>query len=425
MRLTAVVYSTHIGNAFRQVWKVQQKRKILEYGVKEKLEAKGLQVVDAVDFLNLKRPVPSILPKLKSQPDEKLIDDFLLPKSLKKDHTHPDWHDEPGHVYHDHCWLLTGLHEAQHISKTFVSNNLPDRITSFKSKLPEEVHKQVQQAILNAHVLDALQVKLPKDIDIKRPGWNYPRVYGLPRWRRNVQLISKMFHTADSTLAGQNIDATQQQFTSQIMIRALLTLEGRPSVFEARQNTLVFGKKPLQPYLDGEVKAEQLSKPLPDIYPLNRTISLHGKNIYRMEHKFPVRQGAPFDRLTMGVFYINKPFIKTSGTQLEARLLLHAFTVAAAHAQQLYGKDVKDLPEPVTINCMQTDSRNFYFACFQLHSLDLDSSKATSNLFWIEDAQPMFTKCDYVDNQPVLEGYNPQVLETLMALYKSQMAAAV
>lgn len=95
-----------------------------------------------------------------------------------------------------------------------------------------------------------------------------------------------MFHTADSTLAGQNIDVTKQQFTSQIMIRAPLTLEGRPSVFEARQNTLVFGKKPLQPYLDGEVKAEQLSKPLPDIYPLNRTISLHGKNIYRMEHKF-------------------------------------------------------------------------------------------------------------------------------------------
>jgi large subunit ribosomal protein L37 len=85
-------------------------------------------------------------------------------------------------------------------------------------------------------------------------------------------------------------------------------------------------------------------------------------------------------------------------------------------------KDVKDLPEPVTINCMQTDSRNFYFGCLQLHSLDLDSSKVANNLFWIEDPQPMFTKCDYVDNKPVLEGYNPQVLETLMALYKSQMA---
>ena len=151
----------------------------------------------------------------------------------------------------------------------------------------------------------------------------------------------------------------------------------------------------------------------------------------------------------MAIFFLNQPFIRTNGTKLEGRLLLHAFTVAAAHAQQRYGvrfdqknhqnviimtffvcvdvvvhlqKDVKDLPEPVTINCMQTDSRNFYFGCLQLHSLDLDSSKVANNLFWIEDPQPMFTKCDYVDNQPVLEGYNPQVLETLMALYKSQMA---
>jgi hypothetical protein len=53
----------------------------------------------------------------------------------------------------------------------------------------------------------------------------------------------------------------------------------------------------------------------------------------------------------MGVFYINKPFIKTSGTQLEARLLLHAFTVAAAHAQQLYGVRFYFLFffEPITI----------------------------------------------------------------------------
>lgn len=167
----------------------------------------------------------------------------------------------------------------------------------------------VSRAILNAHLLDALQVKLPKAVDIKRPGWNYPRVYGLPRWRRkyssisnwasetqfiftclslyySVQLLNKMFHTIDATLVAQNIDVTQQQLTSEITIRAPMTLEGKQSLFETRQNLLVFGKDPLQPYLGGEVKAELLSKPLPDIYPLNRTISLHKTNIYRMESKF-------------------------------------------------------------------------------------------------------------------------------------------
>jgi len=95
-----------------------------------------------------------------------------------------------------------------------------------------------------------------------------------------------MFHTIDATLVAQNIDVTQQQLTSEITIRAPMTLEGKQSLFETRQNLLVFGKDPLQPYLDGEVKAELLSKPLPDIYPLNRTISLHKHNIYRMESKF-------------------------------------------------------------------------------------------------------------------------------------------
>lgn len=99
---------------------------------------------------------------------------------------------------------------------------------------------------------------------------------------------------------------------------------------------------------------------------------------------------------------------------------LHQLTFFLFVEQQ---KDVKELPEPVTINCIQTDSRNFYFGCLQLHSLDLDSSQAAHNMFWVEGPQPLFTKCDYVDNKPVLEGYNPEVLETLMALYKSQTVA--
>lgn len=90
----------------------------------------------------------------------------------------------------------------------------------------------------------------------------------------------------DLALANQNIDVTQQQFTSEISVKAPLTLDGQPSLFEIRQNQLVFGKKPLQPYVDGEIKAELLSNPLPSIYPLSRSISIHERNIYRREHKF-------------------------------------------------------------------------------------------------------------------------------------------
>ncbi|KAI9551587.1 hypothetical protein GHT06_021920 [Daphnia sinensis] len=423
MRFTIVVQAQHIGNAFKQIWKVQHKRKVLDFGLREQIEAKGTKVVDAVEFLNVKRVIPSILPQ-ETEGRDLVISEILIPKPREQNHTHPDWHDQPCRIYNDHSSLFTGIDEGLHVAKTcLVANNLPDRVLSFKAEVPKETHERMQRAILSAHSLDALQEKLPREVNIKRPGWSFPRSYGLPRWRRNVQLVNKMFHTMDLALANQNVDVTQQQFTSEISVKAPLTLDGQPSLFESRQNQLVFGKKPLQPYVDGETKAELLSKPLPSIYPLSRSLSIHERNIYRREHKFPVQQGAPFDQLTMAIFFINKPFMKYTGTQVQGRLLLHSFSAAAAYAQQRYGKDVKELPEQLTINCVQTDSRNFYFGCFQLHSLDLDSSEAAHNLFWVEGPQPMFAKCDYVNNQPVLEGYNPEVLETLMALYKSQTVA--
>lgn len=147
----------------------------------------------------------------------------------------------------------------------------------------------------------------------------------------------------------------------------------------------------------------------------------------------------------MVVFHFNKPFIKENENQQLGRFLVHTFGVAAAYAKRLYGvillqhippihpllilfylneqKDVIDLPEPLTINAIQTDSRNFSYGCLQLHSLNLDGDNAAAkNVAWLQQPQSLFVKCDYVDGKPVLEGYNPQVFETLMAVYSSSIS---
>jgi large subunit ribosomal protein L37 len=86
-------------------------------------------------------------------------------------------------------------------------------------------------------------------------------------------------------------------------------------------------------------------------------------------------------------------------------------------------KDVIDLPEPLTINAIQTDSRNFSYGCLQLHSLNLDGDDAAArNVAWLQEPQSLFLKCDYVDGKPVLEGYNPKVFETLLAMYSSSIS---
>lgn len=75
-----------------------------------------------------------------------VISDKLIPKPYEQDHTHPDWHDKPCRMYHDHTSLFAGLDEGLHVAKTcLVANNLPDRVLSFKEKASEEIHHRIQQ----------------------------------------------------------------------------------------------------------------------------------------------------------------------------------------------------------------------------------------------------------------------------------------
>jgi large subunit ribosomal protein L37 len=76
---------------------------------------------------------------------------------------------------------------------------------------------------------------------------------------------------------------------------------------------------------------------------------------------------------------------------------------------------VKDLPEPVTVQCVQTDGRLFHFAVLQLNTLDLDGTEGKKNIFWMLPRIPLFSSCMYVKGRPLLEGYNSEVFLRLLA----------
>jgi Mitochondrial 28S ribosomal protein S30 (PDCD9). len=77
--------------------------------------------------------------------------------------------------------------------------------------------------------------------------------------------------------------------------------------------------------------------------------------------------------------------------------------------------DVKELPEPVTLQCVQTDGRLFHFAVFQLNTLDLDDVEGKKNIFWMLPRIPLFSSCMYVKGKPLIEGYSPEVFSRLLA----------
>jgi len=393
MKITSVLFSEHLGNAFKRHWKVQSQRQVFEYGNRQQLESKGVHILDAAQVFsadqNQAKPQLAKLSKV-----QYLSDKPLKPKVVANDSTHPDWHDEPCRVFHNHSNLVCGLDQGLNLVKTgLVANELPDRINQLQSTLSTETHTKVQKAVLDAHVFDSLQVKLPKKIDVSRPGWNHRREYGIPKWRRNHQLLAKLMHITDTTLAKQGANVLQSQFINEVKIKTPLKLNEGSLLFDLNVSHLLFNKKPLQPYTDSDSRTEILSKPLPSIYPMNPTISVFEKNIYRLENLFPIRKGAPFGNLSMAIVSMNMPHIKQSYNALQGRLLLHAFGVAAAHAKKIYGEDVQQLPEPVTLNCIHSDSQNFLFGCLEVHSLDISSNESVAkNLFWVTDNMQLFKK---------------------------------
>lgn len=105
-------------------------------------------------------------------------------------------------------------------------------------------------------------------------------------------------------------------------------------------------------------------------------------------------------------------------TQIFGRSLMKSYAFAVANARAKYGEDVVgDLPEPVTLQCVQTNSRWFLFSVFQLNSLAGPGEDGKKNFYWQTPLLDLYGKCDFVEGVPVLEDYNPEVFKLFLSFY--------
>lgn len=127
--------------------------------------------------------------------------------------------------------------------------------------------------------------------------------------------------------------------------------------------------------------------------------------------------------------------------QIESRALLKAFTFAAAKAQSVYGvnnetysfncsaivkpkpyilqANVRDLPKPITIQCIHVHVNKFYFGVYQLNTLNLDGSDGNKNYWFSIPPMLLYSNCEYRESRPVLMDYNNDVLRHALAFYQS------
>lgn len=80
-------------------------------------------------------------------------------------------------------------------------------------------------------------------------------------------------------------------------------------------------------------------------------------------------------------------------------------------------EDVKELPTPVTVQCVQTDGKFFQFGVLQINTLNLEDGKV-KNIWYQTENLPLFEVCMYDTGKPVLKGYNDNVVKNLVTFYK-------
>ncbi|XP_012525067.1 39S ribosomal protein L37, mitochondrial [Monomorium pharaonis] len=408
MKLTQVLYKQHIGRQIRRLWYVKRERKVSDTKTENYLSTLGISVKEASEIINPKQE----LPKLQVQ--------FLKPKPIAFDETHPDWKAEPCLIFKDHNVFQEGFCQAQILTNTVC---LPDSssnyIQNLSLELPEYVDNIVKRIIYTSNIFDAHQERLPIRKDPERPAWVFPRDYGITNCRKMRNLSKKLLQLCES-LSGPDI--TRKRCILYDGITQLnLDKESDLIQFTLRSDVMVMSADPLKPI---ESSNSGMEIDLPNMHPIHHTMGLDKTNIYKTEDLYPVSATVPLINVhTIFVHYDpeevkNLTELPVTLNQIFSRTLIKVYTMAASCARQKFGLSVKELPEPVTVQCIQSDGKNYYFFVFQLNSLDANDINMKN--FWC--ALPpltLYEKAEYDNGRPVVEGYNPEVFRRILAFYRN------
>lgn len=410
MKITQVLCKQHIGRLIKWQWRAQRKKTLIETSAEKVLASRNIPVVDAVQF------VREPLFEASKQDIHQLLDNIVGPAKLppKTDQTHPLWNDDPCYVYGDHNVLVHGFDQAKVFTNTIEpEHGLPPYFKELYEayRLPDQ-DEHVQRIITSSLLFDAVQEKLPIRKDPKRPAWKFPRDYGIPDVRRNNLIVSRLLQLCESSVGNMT---SGKVIAKDTFFKVPLPRTDNISL-NVRADLLLLSDVCLPPYTD-DVQGE-----LPDLYPLDSKISLDEINIYN-KNEFVSSIAGKFNNIHTAFVHYNEMEVKNLyetpvlETQILGRSLMKAYAFAVANAKSKYGEDVRELPEPITLQCVQTNSQWFHFSVFQLNTLASSEKDEKKNYFWQTPLLDMYKTCIFLEGIPHLEHYNPEVFKHFLAFY--------
>ena len=404
MKFTQVLYKIHIGKAIRYLWQHQRERPVIYHPVHKVLASMGITVEDA---LKVVKPPPKHTPYV--------IEIDTIPNTVK------NWEDKKCVVFEDHNVLQEGISQACLLTNTLqMDDQLPQKVKELITDIPADVNNFVKRIVCTSTIYDPEQVKLPIIKDPERPAWVFPRRYGISSTRKMHNLSKKFLQLCES-LNGLNI-AQYRSIVHNGLCCVGIDRERDLIQFSLKMDLMMTSTIPLSPVADVNTHPELH---MPDLYPLHHCIGLRKSNICKYE-MFPINIKSPIVANIHTIFINYDPEevknlteLPVTEDQIYARSLIKSFTAAAGFARQKFGTEVKELPEPVVVQCVQSDGQKFHFSVYQLNTLDLDNENIR-NFWWSEPFIKLYELADYEDARPCLRGYNNAVFKRFLAFYQNK-----
>ncbi|KAK9509844.1 hypothetical protein O3M35_004747 [Rhynocoris fuscipes] len=408
MKRSLILFQQHTGRMFRDKWKVQGKRVLIDTGALKELKLRGIAVEDANDVVR---------------------ETFEKTKHVELDHfppklneIQPDYHEEPCLNYSDHNVLIGGLDQA----KVFTNSCEMDlSLLPFSERLDSASIDSSQNSIIKRLIktsllFDATQEKLPIRKDPNRPAFVFPRDFGITDKRKNFLLGRRLLQLC--SILNPELKDKRRFIKGPLYFQTALNRDSRNILLSVRADELIASDVYIKSLIN---KTELTDKPIPDILPLSAFVSLEKIHTYKFEDFYPMNKEIDRSVVHTVLVHFNKTEVtnlyetEVTESQILARSLMKCYAIAIAEARNHYGKDVEDLPEPLTIQCIQTDSKQFYFSIFQLNTTRSSEETNIRNAYWILPALSLFDQCDYIEGIPKLVNYNPQVFHTLLSFYQN------
>lgn len=396
MRVTNILCQVNYHRLTKKLWKKNTRMQIQDLGIPPELQEMGVDIKNATDILNetklfkprMKESKPIIKPPSVFQRNKYI---YLMNNKVK---------------------VSENENQTLALTKTLAYENLPESINRLINvNALDNQDELVQTSALQALVWDAIQDKLPKKVDVTRPGWIFRREYGIRYKKKSSSLLDKFSFLCDAATGNYTESLLRNKILdaySEIHMK-----KGNDEVlFQFPCDILMTSPKALPCVASPREVAETETKAVPNIYPIKPTLDLIQLEEYPQASKQSSNQFVSDHLHTLLIAH--KSFGFWFPKQLLARAIATCFSFAAVEAQKKYGSDVKELPEPICVQCVYMDVKSFNFLVYQLNTLEVSHDDGIKNQVWVDEPANLYSE---IYEESALKDYNRTIFPKMLAFY--------